>query len=97
MPKCKHCKQPATLKIQMANFCSVDCAYKHARVLQDKAKKRKELKAKRENRERKQALKSRSEWLKEAQAEFNKFIRLRDKKDPCISCGKPNDGKKGII
>lgn len=93
MPKCKHCKAPATLKIQMANFCSVDCAYNHARKLQEQARKRKELKAKREHAKRRESLKSRSEWLKEAQAEFNKFIRLRDADLPCISCGRFHQGQ----
>lgn len=92
MTKCKVCKAPATIKIQMNNFCGIDCAYKHARKLQDKARAAKELKAKRLHQEKKKALKTRAEWLKEAQAEFNRFIRKRDEKDPCISCGKSNDG-----
>lgn len=37
---------------------------------------------------RKEALKSRSDWAKEAQSEFNKFIRLRDCDLGCISCDK---------
>ena len=77
----------------MANFCSIECAYKHARKLQDKARAAKEAKANRLHRERKRALKTRSQWLKEAQAVFNKFIRIRDEADPCISCGKANDGR----
>lgn len=93
MPKCKHCKAPATLKIQMTNFCSVDCAYQHARKLQEQARKRKEIKAKRLHQEKKKALKTRSEWLKDAQAVFNKFIRLRDEKEPCISCGRHHQGQ----
>lgn len=93
MPKCKHCKQPATLKIQMANFCSIECGYQHARKLQEQARKRKELKAKREHAKRKESLKSRAERLKEAQAEFNKFIRLRDADLPCVSCGRFHQGQ----
>jgi hypothetical protein len=93
MPKCKFCKAPATLKIQMANFCSVDCAYQHARKLQDQARKRKEQKAKRLHQEKKKALKTRQEWLKEAQAVFNKYIRIRDEKEPCISCGRHHQGQ----
>lgn len=90
--KCKICKQPASVKVPAGHFCSVQHVYEHARKLQEQVKKRKELKAKREHAKRKESLKSRAEWLKEAQAEFNKFIRLRDEKDPCISCGKANDG-----
>ena len=47
----------------------------------------------RKAKERKAKLKSRSEWLKEAQAVFNKFIRLRDKDQPCISCGRYHQGQ----
>lgn len=42
---------------------------------------------------RKEALKSRSKWLAEAQAEFNAFIRARDAHLPCISCGRSNEVK----
>lgn len=66
--------------------CSVKCAQIHAPANQEKARKalaqvcRKEIKA------RKEALKSRSEHMREAQALFNEFIRLRDAGQPCISC-----------
>ena len=95
MPKCKNkgCTNQATIKINMANFCSVDCAYQHARNLQDKARAAKERKAKQEHRKRKQDLKSRSEWLKDAQAIFNKYIRLRDAGEPCISCQRHHQGQ----
>lgn len=92
-PKCKHCKAPATLKIQMANYCSVDCAYKRARQLQDRAKEEKERKAKQEHRQRKESLKSRSEWLRQAQTVFNQYIRMRDDKEPCISCQRHHQGQ----
>lgn len=49
----------------------------------DAAKARKEAKA---LREAKEAAKPRGKWLKEAQAVFNRFIRLRDANKPCISC-----------
>lgn len=60
--------------------CSPTCALELVR--RDKAKK--ERKAIREAKKR---LKTRSDWLKEAQAAFNKYIRLRDRHEPCISCG----------
>jgi len=40
-----------------------------------------------EKRERKSALKTRRDWLREAQAVFNAMIRERDYFKPCISCG----------
>lgn len=35
----------------------------------------------------------RSHWIKKAQAAFNKYVRLRDAKDPCISCGRFHEGQ----
>lgn len=40
-------------------------------------------------RERKKGLKTRSEYMKEAQAAFNAFIRVRDQNKLCISSNKP--------
>jgi hypothetical protein len=40
-----------------------------------------------EKKERKEALKTRSEWMQDLQDVFNTFIRTRDKDKPCISCG----------
>ena len=91
--KCKFCKATATLKVQMSHFCSIEHAYQHARKLQEQARKRKEAKFKQETRQRKDKLKSRSEWLKDAQAAFNKYIRLRDSNLPCISCGRFHQGQ----
>lgn len=41
----------------------------------------------------KESLKSHSDWLKDLQVVFNKFIRLRDNGLPCISCS-TNDPNK---
>ena len=38
----------------------------------------------------KEAIKTRSDWMRDAQTEFNKFIRARDGQDSCISCGTRN-------
>lgn len=45
-----------------------------------------------EMRELRQRLETIPELTRKAQAVFNRFIRMRDKNKPCISCGKPNDG-----
>lgn len=36
----------------------------------------------------KDSIKTRTEWLKEAQMTFNKYIRMRDKGKGCISCSR---------
>lgn len=44
-------------------------------------------------RAKKEALKSRREWLNEAQLVFNAFIRERDKDLACVSCGRFHQGQ----
>lgn len=47
-------------------------------------------------RERRERLKTASDWNKEAQAAVNRYIFWRDYGNPCISCGKPlNYGVRG--
>jgi len=94
MSKCKFCKQPATHRFGLNYFCDVNCAYNQARA---NIIKRADVDAKerrKRDRELLKQLKTRSEWLKELQAIFNKFIRLRDKGLPCVSCGHPDDGSR---
>lgn len=89
--KCKVCGQPFVKTFSSTQkVCSPECAIKLAR---DNAQKAQERAEKKKQRERKAKLKSRSEWLKEAQSIFNKFIRLRDKDQPCISCGRYHQGQ----
>jgi len=57
----------------------VECAQEWARKKREKAE-RVADKAKRES------LKTRAQWLKEAQTAFNAWIRARDAGQPCISC-----------
>jgi hypothetical protein len=44
--------------------------------------------------ERRAKLKTRGDWLREAQMAFNAFIRERDRDLPCVSCGGGNDIKQ---
>lgn len=100
--KPKACKNPECGKAFTPRYkstetvCSNACALVVARTdkriqnLGHKAiadRKRKELRASQER------IKSRSDHLREAQAAFNEFIRLRDAHEPCISCGRHHDGQ----
>jgi hypothetical protein len=81
-PKPKHCVICETLFSPRASFatcCSQRCAVK--KVKADKAAAAVALKA------RKAALKRIPDLIKEAQIEFNAYIRARDKDKPCICCG----------
>lgn len=84
--KCKVCETPFTPFSSTAKVCGVACAVAYNE--QVKAKKaRKELK------ERKEAIKSRADWLAEAQAAVNAYVRERDADLPCISCGRHHQGQ----
>lgn len=85
--KCKFCKQPATQRFGLNYFCNPDCAYNHARAIQAKKASKDASEQRKRDRERLKQLKTRSQWLAEAQAAFNKFIRMRDAQKNCISCG----------
>ena len=84
--KCKACQELFTPFSSLSKACSPVCALK----IVDDANKKKE---KRQLKIRKDLLKTRVDWLREAQAIFNKFIRLRDEKEPCISCGRHHVGQ----
>lgn len=73
--------------------CSVKCAQVHAPANLDKARKAIAQRERREIQVRKQKLKSRADYLREAQAVFNQWVRLRDAHLPCVSCGRHHDGQ----
>lgn len=92
--KCPICRQPATERFGLKLFCSMEHAVRWAKTQQDKRKAKEKTEARRKDREKLKSLKTRSEWLREAQTVFNKYIRIRDAGLPCISCGHPDDGSR---
>lgn len=85
--RCKICRTLYTKWSISQKTCSdPNCAIELMR--RDKEKRqRKELKAAKER------IKSRREWLLEAQKWFNGYIRQRDNHLPCISCGRHHNGQ----
>ena len=73
--------------------CSYICAKLWVDARSEKLAKQREQIAKKIDRqltkERKEALKTRNDWIKETQVAFNAYIRERDKDQTCICCGKP--------
>lgn len=104
--KCKVCSawfMPAYANIR---WCCPEHGTIYALELRAKEKVKAEAKriksqheAEKEGRKRRQAkrieLKTKSQWRKEAQAAFNKYVRLRDEGLPCISCGRLPEQKYG--
>lgn len=77
---CKTCEKPFIRFRSTQSVCGPRCAQKSV-----KADKRREAE---ETRARRVALKSRRDWLSDAQVAFNRWVRARDAALPCISCGK---------
>lgn len=88
--KCKSCKSKFEQKYFLQKYCNDDICQNL--MIKEALKKSKAKKVKEWNKEkkvRKEALKTLSDYKKELQVIFNKFIRLRDKGLNCISCNKP--------
>jgi len=73
--------------------CSIDCAIKHAEKKNVALEYKRKAIEKREHKKALEAIKPKSKWLKEAQIEFNRYIRLRDRDLPCISCERFHTGQ----
>lgn len=86
--KCRVCKKPFIKRSIAHVACSSDCALSIVRAKKEKAE-RKEIK------ERKEKLKTRSDWLREAQVAWNRYVRLRDHGLQCASCGARPAQKRG--
>lgn len=88
-PGCGQSFQPRTT---FQCWCSPKCgaAIAKARVKADRQRVNTEAKQSRQvDRAKREALKTLPELHREAQREFNRYIRLRDHGRPCICCGRP--------
>lgn len=87
---CRQCKTKFTPKYALQVVCGVECAIAYAKANREtnEAKEQRAI-----TRNKKEKLKSKSEWLKEAQTVFNQFIRIRDGNNPCISCNRWHTGQ----
>ena len=92
MRKCKLTKQPIPTFAKSENlwhkkgFSSIDAMVEYGKAA---AKTARERQHKAETKTRRDKIKSKTEWLNEAQAAFNAYVRARDQAKGlgCISCG----------
>ncbi len=104
--KCTGCKDrfPAEgmIKLPAGNFHTIDCSITYAISTQNKQRERRLAKVRRDQGKAdkarrvkhgadKEAIKTLTQLKSEAQAPFNKYVRLRDYWKPCISCGKSRE------
>jgi len=80
-------RHPHTCKCGNTFFKFTTLQNKCVKCLAAKGKQIVKKEARKIYRERKEKLKTRSDYLKEAQVEFNRYIRERDNGKPCVSCG----------
>lgn len=93
-PKPKKCKAKGcgvvfTPSRSFVSWCSPECALSIVAAKKEQAEQRKRSDERKADRAKRDKLKTRSDWMKDAQREFNRYVRLRDASKPCICCGLP--------
>lgn len=92
---CTVCGQPYFRTNSLTQVvCSLKCARRVPVIAKNTLKAEKKA-----DRAKWQALKTRTDWIKDAQVAFNKYIRLRDAAKPCICCSRnlPRSGVGGAF
>jgi len=84
MKSCRQCAKPFEPARPLQAVCSPRCAVRHARV----ATATKKAAERAQTRARRESLKTIADRIREAQREFNAYIRARDAGKPCICCGR---------
>ena len=69
--------------------CSPVCALTIARAKREQDETKQRQAERKADRAKREALKTKPQLTKEAQDEFNRYIRLRDAGRPCICCDRP--------
>jgi hypothetical protein len=85
--KCPICQVTFEKQRMGQKVCSPKCSLEYIKQQADKADRKL-------TKEKKDAIKTKSDWLREAQQAFNAYIRTRDQINhyPCISCGRHHAG-----
>lgn len=78
-----------TPRSPMQCACSPLCALEIVRAKKEQSETKQRQAARKQDRAKREALKTRSDYMKEAQHAFNRYVRLRDASRPCICCGRP--------
>lgn len=91
MPKKKPCKvcQTEFKKVKpLQVVCSPYCA---AIYVSQRNQKKADKAFNKETKRLKETLKTKGDYIKEARIPYNKWVKLRDYKDPCISCSRTEE------
>ncbi|MGF6837038.1 hypothetical protein QF001_000905 [Paraburkholderia youngii] len=91
--KCAQCKTVFTPSRSMQKVCGPLCAAAWAKKVAEQKAARAKKDERKSLREALEKAKTRGTHLKELQAAFNQWIRLRDAGQPCIACGRHHQGQ----
>jgi len=97
MRKCRICHQAFTPVRSIQPTCGLfACLVAYAERVAERSANARKAEERKVDKARREKLKTRSDWLRDAQAAFNAYIRERDRFMPCICCGLPlGDGDVG--
>jgi hypothetical protein len=90
--KCKHCRTEFTPARLMQVVCSIDCAREMAFAVNARKQAAQARAERKDDRTRREKMKRIPDLIREAQREFNAYIRARDAGMPCVCCGEPLGG-----
>lgn len=95
-PRAKKCRNPAcgqkfTPQRMGQAVCGYQCGLAIKDVNQEKAKKAIAQEGRKAHREAKERVKTKGQYMREAQTAFNAWVRARDAGKPCVSCGTTAD------
>lgn len=88
---CRICKTKFAPRSSTTVVCSIECAIENNKRNADRLEARRKVIAKREHKQALEAIKRPQEWFDDCKKIAQKYARIRDKDDGCISCDKgPN-------
>lgn len=87
--KCAACKEVFKPVRPLQKVCGPECSAAWSKKLAEQKAARAKRDERKSIREALEKAKTRGQHLKEVQAAFNAWVRLRDAGLPCISCGRP--------
>ena len=87
--KCKVCRTPFSPRLPLQTVCSMECAKTLAVSVRGKLEKQKAIRDRKADKIKRESLKSRADWAREAQSAVNAYVRIRDAAHGCVSCDRP--------
>ena len=90
---CRVCRNAFAPTRPMQAVCGLECAKSVAVSIRGKAEKVAAVKERKADKAKREQLKTKADWAREAQAQVNLYVRLRDAALPCVSCGRHHQGQ----